>query len=58
MTQSMHHKYLNVDRDVIHFDATLDQEFFNISAAGESVSEVPADSEHDDLGWESVAGER
>ena len=47
----------SVDGDVIDLDATLGQEFFNV-AVGESVSEVPADGEHDHFGWESVAGER
>ena len=45
-----------IDRDVIDFDATFVQEFFEISV-GESVSEVPADCEKDDLGRKSVAGE-
>ncbi len=39
----------SVDGDVIDFDATLDEQFFDITE-GESVSEIPADGEHDDLG--------
>jgi hypothetical protein len=42
---------------MVDLDATLDQEFFDV-AVGEPVSEVPTDGEHDDLGWEPVAGER
>jgi hypothetical protein len=42
-----------MDRDVIDLDATLDQRFFNV-AVGESVAEVLADFEHDDLGREPV----
>jgi hypothetical protein len=45
-----------VDGDVIDFDTALDQEFFGI-AVGESVAEVPTDSQHDHLGWEPVASE-
>ena len=45
-----------MDRDVIDFDATFDQEFFGV-AVREPLSEVPADSEHDDLGREPVTGE-
>ncbi len=43
--------------DVVDLYATLDQEFFDVSIR-ESVAEVPADSEHDHLGWESETGER
>ena len=46
-----------VDGDVIHFDASFSEEFFNVSV-GESVSEVPADGEHDHFGWEPIASER
>ncbi len=45
-----------VDGDVIQLDAAFDQEFFDVSV-GESVSEVPADCQHDYFGWEPVAGE-
>lgn len=45
-----------MDGDVIDFNATLDQEFFDITA-GASVPEVPADGEHDYFGREAVARE-
>ena len=46
-----------VDRDVIHLDAALEEEFLDVPE-GKAVAEVPTNSEHDDLGRESVAGER
>lgn len=46
-----------MDRDVVDFDAAFDQELLDVSV-GESVSEVPADSQHDHFGWETVACER
>jgi hypothetical protein len=46
-----------MDRDVIHFDAPLGQEFFNISVR-KPVSEIPADSQHDHFGREPVSDER
>jgi hypothetical protein len=49
--------YPSVDRDVIYFDATFGHEFFNV-AVGQSVSEVPTDSQHDDFRREPVASER
>jgi hypothetical protein len=41
-----------VDGDVVDFDASFSEEFFDVSA-GESVAEVPAHGEHDDFGPES-----
>lgn len=41
---------------MIHLDPALDQEFFNV-AEGQSVSEIPPDSQHDDLRWEPVTRE-
>ena len=46
-----------MDCDLIYFDATLSQEFFDISV-GEPVSEVPTDGEHDYFGREPVTHER
>ncbi|MFT5531597.1 MAG: hypothetical protein ACI91O_001624 [Candidatus Poriferisodalaceae bacterium] len=46
-----------VDGDVVYLDPTFDEEFFDV-AVGESVAEVPAHGEHDDLGWKAVASER
>jgi len=40
-----------VDRHVINFDPSLGEEFFNITV-GESVAQIPADREDDDLGRE------
>jgi hypothetical protein len=44
-------------RDVVDFDATFDQQFFNI-AVGQVVAQVPAHSNHDHLDWEPEPGER
>ena len=47
----------SVDGDVIDLDATLDEEFLDVSV-GESVPEGSAYCEHDDVRCEPVAGER
>lgn len=47
----------SVDGEVIDFDAALCQEFFDV-AVGQSVSEIPADSQQDDFGWEPITSER
>lgn len=46
----------SINGDVVDLDATLDQEFFDVSIR-ESVAEVPTDRPHY-LGRESVARER
>ncbi len=46
-----------MDGDVVDFDAAFCEELFDISI-GQAVSEVPADGEHDDFGWELVSSER
>ncbi len=46
-----------VDSDVINPDPAFDEKLFDVSV-GQSVAEVPTDSEHDHLGREPEARER
>lgn len=46
-----------VDPDVISVDTALDEELFDVSER-HAVAEVPAHSQHDDLGRKPTAGER
>jgi hypothetical protein len=46
-----------VDCDVIHLDATLRKEFFNVSE-GQPIPDIPTHSQRDHLGREPVANER
>jgi hypothetical protein len=41
---------------VVELDAALGEEFFDI-AIGETKAQVPADGQHNHLGWEAEAGE-
>ncbi len=45
-----------MDGDVVDFDPALCEELFYVSIR-QSISEIPAHGEHDDFGWEPVAGE-
>jgi hypothetical protein len=45
-----------IDRHVVDLDAALGEEFFDI-AIGETKAQVPADGQHNHLGWEAEAGE-
>jgi hypothetical protein len=49
--------HLPVDRDVVHLDPTLTEEFFDI-AVGEPLPPIPAHGEDDDLRWEPETLER
>jgi hypothetical protein len=44
-----------VDGDVVDLDATLGEQLLDI-AVGQAEAQVPADGEHDDVGWEAEAG--
>ena len=45
-----------MNRDVIDLDPAFSEEFFNVSV-GQSVAQIPPDSQHDDLGREPITGE-
>jgi hypothetical protein len=45
-----------VHRDVVDLDAALSQKFLYI-AIGQPEAQIPADRQHDDVGWEAEAGE-
>jgi hypothetical protein len=45
-----------VDGDVVDLDATLDEELLEV-AVGQAEAQVPADRQHDHVGWETEAGE-
>jgi len=49
--------YPSVDGDVINLDATLCEEFFDITV-GQAVAEVPADSQQDHLRRKPIPGKR
>jgi len=42
---------------VIHLDTTLDQQLLDV-AVGQVEPQVPADRDHDHVGWEPESGER
>jgi hypothetical protein len=46
-----------VDGDVVDLDAAFGEEFLDV-AVGQTEAEIPADGEHDHIGWEAEAGER
>jgi hypothetical protein len=46
----------SIDRHVVDLDAALGEEFFEV-AVGQAEAQVPADREHNHLGWEAEAGE-
>jgi hypothetical protein len=46
-----------VDRDVVDLDATLTEQLLDIPI-GESIPQIPAQGEHDDLRWEPEPLER
>ena len=45
-----------VDSDVVDLNAPFGEQFFDV-AVGETKAEVPADRDHDDIGWEAEAAE-
>jgi hypothetical protein len=44
------------DRDVVDLDAALGEQFLKV-AIGQPEAQVPADRQHDHIGWEAEAGE-
>jgi hypothetical protein len=44
-----------VDRDVVDLDTPLGEQLLDISV-GQAEAQIPADGEHDDVGWEAEAG--
>jgi hypothetical protein len=46
-----------VDGDVVDLDAAFGEQFLDVTV-GESVAQVPANRDHDHVGWEPKDGER